>query len=63
MLILVTLGVMSLMWTSVIAILVAAQKLLPPKRASDLPLALGIIGLGILLIMAPSWIPGVVPPM
>jgi predicted metal-binding membrane protein len=63
MLMLVTLGVMSLMWTSVIAILVAAQKLLPPKRASDLPLALGIIGLGILLIMAPSWIPGVVPPM
>jgi predicted metal-binding membrane protein len=64
MLMLVTLGVMSLMWMSVIAVLVVAQKLLPPKAAIDVPLALGIIGFGILIIiMAPSWIPGVLPPM
>jgi predicted metal-binding membrane protein len=63
MLMLVTLGVMSLMWMSVIAVLVVAQKLLPTKAAIDVPLALGIIGFGILLIMAPSWIPGVLPPM
>jgi predicted metal-binding membrane protein len=63
MLMLVTLGVMSLMWMSVIAVLVVAQKLLPPRAAVDVPLALGIIGFGILIIMAPSWIPGAMPPM
>jgi predicted metal-binding membrane protein len=63
MLMLVTLGVMSLMWMGVIAVLVVAQKLLPPKAAIDIPLALGIIGLGNIIVMAPSWIPGVLPAM
>jgi predicted metal-binding membrane protein len=63
MLMLVTLGVMSLMWMSIIAVLVLAQKLLPPGAAIDVPVALVIIGLGTLIIMAPSWIPGLTPPM
>jgi predicted metal-binding membrane protein len=63
MLMLVTLGVMSLMWMSVIAVLVLAQKLLPPRAVIDVPLALAIIGLGTLISMAPSWIPGLTPPM
>ena len=63
MLMLVALGVMSVTWMSVIAVLVLAQKLLPVKAAIDVPLALAIVGLGILIIMAPSSVPGLMPPM
>src|SRR2546422_7458618 len=63
MLILVTLGVMSVIWMSVIAVLVLAQKLLPAKAAFDVPLALAIVGLGILIVIAPSSVPGLTPPM
>jgi predicted metal-binding membrane protein len=58
MLMLVALGVMSVTWMSVIAVLVLAQKLLPPRAAIDVPLALAIVGLGILIVVAPAWIPG-----
>jgi predicted metal-binding membrane protein len=47
MLMLVALGVMRVSWMSVIAVLVLAQKLLPPKAAIDVPLALAVAGLGI----------------
>jgi predicted metal-binding membrane protein len=61
MLMLVVLGVMSVTWMSVIAVLV--QKLLPAKAAIDVPLALAIVGLGILIVLAPSSVPGLTPPM
>jgi predicted metal-binding membrane protein len=60
---LVALGVMSLTWMCVIAILAATQKLLPPKAAIDVPLALAITGLGIWIVLAPSPVPGLTPPM
>ena len=60
---LVALGVMSVTWMSVTAILVLAQKLLPAKAAIDVPLALAIVGLGILIVIAPSSVPGLAPPM
>jgi predicted metal-binding membrane protein len=60
---LVVLGVMSVTWMSVTAILVLAQKLLPPKAAVDVPLALAITGLGIWIILAPASVPGLMPPM
>ena len=63
MLILVALGVMSVTWMSVIAVLVLAQKLLPPKATLDMPLALAIIGFGIVIVAAPSAVPGLMPPM
>jgi predicted metal-binding membrane protein len=63
MLMLVALGVMSLTWMSVIAVLILAQKLLPSKLAVDVPLALVIVGLGILIVLAPSSVPGLTPPM
>ena len=63
MLMLVALGVMSVTWMSVIAVLVLAQKLLPPRAAIDVPLALAIVGLGILIVIAPSSAPGLMPPM
>jgi predicted metal-binding membrane protein len=60
---LVALGVMSLTWMAVITVLVLAQKLLPPKSAIDVPLALAITGLGIVIVAAPSAIPWLTPPM
>jgi predicted metal-binding membrane protein len=60
---LVALGVMSISWTAVIAVLVIAQKLLPARTAIDLPVALAIAGLGVLIVLAPSLIPGLSPPM
>jgi predicted metal-binding membrane protein len=58
---LAALGVMSIPWMVVIAILVLAQKLLPANAAVDVPLALAIIGLGILIIAAPAAVPGLAP--
>jgi len=63
MLVLVTVGVMSVIWMAVIAVLVLVQKLLPAKAAVDVPLALAIVGLGIWIVLAPSSVPGLVPPM
>ncbi len=63
MLMLVALGVMSITWMSVITVLVLAQKLLPPKATIDVPLALAIIGLGVVIVAAPSAVPGLTPPM
>ena len=63
MLMLLALGVMSVIWMSVIAVLVLAQKLLPAKAAVDVPLALAIVGLGIWIVLAPASVPGLMPPM
>jgi predicted metal-binding membrane protein len=63
MLMLVALGVMSVTWMAVIAVVALAQKLLPAKPAVDVPLALAIVGLGILIVLAPSAVPGLMPPM
>ena len=63
MLMLVVLGVMSITWMCVIAVAAVAQKLLPAKAAIDVPLALAIIGLGVLIVTAPSSVPGLMPPM
>ena len=58
MLMLVALSVMSVTWMSVIAVLVLAQKLVPARAAIDVPLALAIVGLGILIVIEPSSVPG-----
>jgi predicted metal-binding membrane protein len=63
MLILVALSVMSIAWMAIIAVLVVAQKLVPGKAALDVPLALAIAGLGVLIIIAPTSVPGLMPSM
>jgi len=63
MLVLVALSVMSIAWMSVIAAVVLAQKFLPAKAIIDVPVALAIIGLGCLIVVAPSLVPGITPPM
>jgi len=56
-------ALMSLTWMAVIAVLAVAQKLRPAKAAVDVPLALAIVGFGIWIAVAPSSVPGLVPPM
>src|SRR6266536_3131699 len=63
MLMLVALGVMSLVWMSIIAAVVLAQKLLPAKAAIDVPVAVAILGLGIWIILASASVPGLTPSM
>ena len=63
MVMLLALGVMSLTWMSVIAVVVLAQKLLPATAAVDVPVALAIVGLGIWIALAPSSVPGLMPAM
>jgi predicted metal-binding membrane protein len=53
MLIFVVLGVMSITWMAVIAVLVTFQNLLPARAAIDVPLALALVGLGIISLAAP----------
>jgi predicted metal-binding membrane protein len=60
---LVVLGAMSITWMAVIAAVVAGQKLLPAKTAIDLPLALAVAGLGVVIVITPSLVPGLSPPM
>jgi len=63
MLVQVALGVMSVTWMSVVGVLMLAQKVLPAKAVVDVPLALAIIGLGSLIVVAPSSVPGFMPAM
>jgi predicted metal-binding membrane protein len=51
MVIWLALGVMSLAWMSVVAVVTLAQKLLPVNLAIDVPVALAIVGLGIWVIV------------
>jgi predicted metal-binding membrane protein len=60
---LAALGAMSITWMAVITVLACAQKLLPPKAAIDVPLALAIIGLGAWIVIAPASVPGLMPSM
>jgi hypothetical protein len=48
---------------AIVAVLAIAQKLLPPRAAVDVPVALAILGLGALVLVAPSSLPGLVPGM
>ena len=63
MFMLMALGVMSVTWMAVIAVVVLAQKLLPGNAFVDVPLALAIVGLGIWIVIAPASVPGLVQPM
>ena len=59
---LVALDMMSLFWMAVVTVLACVQKLLPAKPAIDVPLALALIGLGLVIVIAPSLVPGLMPP-
>ncbi|GAC1541318.1 MAG: hypothetical protein NVS3B16_04680 [Vulcanimicrobiaceae bacterium] len=59
----VALGVMNVTWMFAITVIVFAQKLLPAIAVVDMPLALAIVGLGMLIVIAPSSVPGLTPAM
>jgi predicted metal-binding membrane protein len=63
MVMLIALGVMSIAGMGITSALIVAQKLLPARIAIDAPLAAAIIGLGILMVYAPSSIPGLMRPI
>jgi predicted metal-binding membrane protein len=63
MVMLLALGAMSVTWMCVVAALVLAQKLLPPRALVDVPLALTIIAVGVLVVVSPSSIPGLTTTM
>jgi predicted metal-binding membrane protein len=59
----VALGVMSILWMAVAAAVVVFQKLVRPIPAVDALVGLAIVGLGILIVLAPSSVPGLTLPM
>ncbi|GAA1362851.1 DUF2182 domain-containing protein [Catellatospora chokoriensis] len=62
MLVLVAVGLMNIGWMCVITALCLAQKLLPARAAVDVPLALAVVALGLVLLTAPEVVPGLHPP-
>ncbi len=63
MLMQVALGIMSIAWMVVASILIIGQKLLPARASIDVPVALAIVGLGVLIVVAPSSVSGLMPAM
>jgi predicted metal-binding membrane protein len=63
MVMLLGLGVMSVTWMAIIAAIVLVQKVYGARAAVDVPLALGIIAFGALIIVGLSQLPGLTPPM
>jgi predicted metal-binding membrane protein len=63
MVMLLALGAMSVGWMSVVAVLILGQKLLPPRASIDASLGLAIVALGILAVLAPSAVPGLMQAM
>jgi predicted metal-binding membrane protein len=58
MVMLLALGAMSVTWSCIVATVVLAQKLLPPRALLDAPVALAILTLGITVGVIPSAVPG-----
>ena len=63
MLMQVALGIMSVSSMAVITVIVSAQKLMPANAVVDVPLAFACVALGILIVIASSWVPGLMSPM
>ena len=53
MVMLLAVGVMNVTWMVIVAVLVLAQKLLPPRPAVDGPLALAIVAVGVVTAITP----------
>lgn len=64
MLLLVALGVMSIGLMAVVALVVLVvlvHKVLPPSLWLDVPVALAIVALGIVILISPASVPGIIP--
>ncbi len=56
------LGIMSITWMAVIAGLIALEKLLPWRRVAAVGTAALLVSLGMMMLIAPSAIPGLTTP-
>jgi predicted metal-binding membrane protein len=56
------LGVMSLTWMAVVAAIIAAEKILPWRRTATYGTAVVLLGLGLLVLLAPDSLPGLTVP-
>ena len=56
------LGIMSLVWMAVVAGLIAVEKTLPWRRVAAQGTAAVLLGLGLLVLIAPATIPGLSTP-
>jgi predicted metal-binding membrane protein len=56
------LGVMSLVWMAFVAGVIAVEKVLPWRRVATYGTAAALLALGVLLLAAPSAIPGLTVP-
>ena len=63
MLVLVAVNMMSIGWMAAIATIVLAQKLFRERTAVDVGLALAIVAFGVLIIVTPSAVPGLMHSM
>jgi predicted metal-binding membrane protein len=63
MVVLLALGAMSVAWMCVAGALVLAKKLLSPRAVVDVPVAVALVALGVVVAVSPSAIPGLVPAM
>jgi predicted metal-binding membrane protein len=63
MALLVAVSVMSLPWMVLVAAVTLAQRLLPARAGVDVPLAVAVVGLGVLILLAPQSVPGLTPSM
>jgi predicted metal-binding membrane protein len=63
MLLLVAIGGMSVAWMAVIAAVIFVQKIVPAKAVVDVPFGVAIIGLGVVIVVAPATVPAFMPAM
>ncbi|MGL6280615.1 MAG: DUF2182 domain-containing protein [Gaiella sp.] len=56
------LGVMSLVWTAIVAGMIAFEKLIPSRRAATYGTAAVLLVLGVLVLVAPDAVPGLTTP-
>ncbi len=56
-------GLMSVSWMVIASVLIVGQKLLPARLVVDVPVAVTIVALGMLIVVAPSSVPGLTPLM
>src|SRR5205814_279819 len=56
------LGVMSIAWTAVVAVVIAAEKLLPWKVAANRGIALLLVAVAVFVAVAPGSLPGLTLP-
>jgi predicted metal-binding membrane protein len=62
MLVLFAVGVMSLAWMAIVAAAIFAEKVLPLGSGMRGPIALGLVGLGVWIAVAPASVPGLTQP-